>query len=240
MLSNNSLVSENFFASLPLLDRKKLYSLGKKQNFQKDEFIFCAPEGDRQVHILLSGHAKIFHASPAGKEIILWFCLPGEVFGLAETLCHQPRKAFAQACNNISVISLSDKDFKQFICESPSASTLVMQLLATRLRLLSESLLSIATEDAESRLNSILVRLACCYGEKIGSDTAINFPITHQEIADMIGASRQTVTSLLNQMKKKGLIYSDKHKIHLRRNKSFTDLITNKPQGETEMTSLML
>jgi len=196
-------------------DTYRLFLLGKKQVFNKDEFIFHATGEKRYIHILLKGQAKIFHASSNGKDVILWFCLPGEICGLAECFNDASRKVFAQACSQTTVLSISEMEFRKFLTSCPNSAIKLIELLSQRMRILSNTVLSLATEDVEARIKQIIVRLSKCYGVNNGSTTKVDFSITHQEIADMIGASRQTVTTVINQLKKQNLISTKQHKFHI-------------------------
>ena len=205
----------SLFSSLSLAEKQKLLSLGKTDSFTKDQYIFQAHNPGKSIYILIGGHAKVFHVSETGKEVILWFCLPGEVFGLAECLSGGQRKVYAQACSHVSVIAIPESEFNQFLASHSKLALDVIQLLSNRLRILSKTLLSVSTDDAESKIVHIINRLSQCYGTLHDDIVEINFSITHQEIGDMIGVSRQTVTTIINQLKKQKSLFVKDHKIHL-------------------------
>ncbi|MDH5233027.1 MAG: Crp/Fnr family transcriptional regulator [Gammaproteobacteria bacterium] len=191
--------------------RKQLIQLGKQQSWGKNEMIFHTNAPARNVYILLSGRVKISQLSSAGKEACLWFCFPGELFGLAEVLHSNRRKVHAQACCTTTAIVISEYDFKQHLIENPDIAMSVIDLLADRLRLLSDSFTNLATEDVTGRLVNLLNRLGKIYGRKQPGYYFLDMPLTHQEIAEMIGTSRQTVTTILNRLKRSKLITSEKH-----------------------------
>jgi len=205
----------NLFSKLNSSEKKQLIRLGKKYTIQKDQYVFQAHNPGKSIYLLVGGHAKVFHVSATGKEVILWFCLPGEVFGLAECLSGDQRKVYAQACSDTTVIAIPENEFNTFIASDAKIAKEVIELLSNRLRILSKTLLSVSTDDAESKVTHIINRLSSCYGILNDNELKIDFCITHQEIADMIGASRQTVTSTISRFKKQGLLFVDNHKIHL-------------------------
>ena len=205
----------SLFSGLSKTEHKKLISIGKKNIFKKDDYIFQANNPGKNIYVLIDGHAKVFHVSETGKEVILWFCLPGEVFGLAECLNGGKRKVYAQACSPSVAIAVPESDFNHFLSTNHQLSFELIQLLSNRLRILSNTLLSVSTDDAECRIKHIIERLSQCYGTLSNNIVAIDFSITHQEIGDMIGISRQTVTTIINQLKRNNVLFVYNHKIHL-------------------------
>ena len=84
MLTAGSERFSDFIARLPPRDREDLLRLATDRGAAKGELIFQAGSAGHHVYFLETGRVKIYHLSPTGKEILLWFCLPGEIFGLAE------------------------------------------------------------------------------------------------------------------------------------------------------------
>lgn len=215
MEEKNWLNQSDLFSELSSSEKKQLLSIGKSGTYDKDEYIFQAHTPEKSIYLLTEGHAKVFHVSETGKEVILWFSLPGEVFGLAECLSGGRRKVYAQACSHATVIAIPEIEFNQFLSENNKLALVLIQLLSNRLRILSKTLLSVSTDDAKKKVIHIINRLSQCYGRLHKNTIAIDFIITHQEIADMIGISRQTVTTVINQLKRQNRLYVQNHKIHL-------------------------
>jgi len=207
---------KNLFSLLSANEKSQLHALGKIHVFAKDQYIYQAVKSDKFIYILLDGHAKIFHVSQLGKEVILWFCSEGEMFGLAECLVGEKRKTFAQVSSTTSsVLSIPDVEFKHFLENNPKCAIKIIQLLSDRMCRLSNALLILATENVESRVIHVLNLLAESHGTNDAHFIKIDFHITHQEIADMIGSSRQTVTSTINHFKKQNRLQVKNHHIHL-------------------------
>ena len=215
MDEKNWIPQSNLFSGLKLSEKQALLSMGRTYSFTKDQYIFQAHNPGKSIYLLIGGHAKVFHVSETGKEVILWFCLPGEVFGLAECLNGGLRKVYAQACSHATVIAIPENEFNQFLSSNSNLAIELIQLLSNRLRILSNTLLSVSTDDAESKIKHVINRLAQCYGTRHNNEIEINFTITHQEIGDMIGVSRQTVTTIINNLKKQNILFIKNHKIYL-------------------------
>jgi CRP/FNR family transcriptional regulator len=207
--------STDFISNLSLQDRQGLYHLGNKRRYRKEEMVFHVGSSSDEVFVLLHGRVKVFELSREGKEVILWFCFPGELFGLSEVFQRSGREVNAQACSQVEVLSIKKTDFERYIKQHSHLAMQVIELLSYRLRELSDVLLNLASEDVASRVIKLLRRLCSRYGKPNGNHVLLDIALTHQEMADMIGASRQTVTSVLSTLRKQGIVKMEQRCIYL-------------------------
>lgn len=205
----------NFLARLPAADYGELRALARAQHYRKGEFIFRAGSPGRHVYFLQSGRVKIYQLSPLGREVILWFCLPGDIFGLAEVARGGGRVVNTQACAPTEVLAVSQEEFRSFLAGHPTTALLSMQVLASRLRLLGEMLVNLVSDDANTRVAKLILRLGARYGTRAGREVVLNIPLTHQEIADVVGSTRQTVTSVLAALRRQGALSIEHHRIRI-------------------------
>ena len=205
----------DFIAHLSGPDRDALLSIGRANTVPKGTEVFHAGSPGEHVYLLEDGRVKIFHHSPGGREIIQWFCFPGEIFGVAEVSRLGPRGVCAQACTDSSVIAVDHRAFRAYLRERPDTALLVIDVLASRLRALGDMLIDLSADDVPSRLMKLLTRLGARYGKRRGAQLVLDIPLTHQEIADMIGTSRQTATTELGRLKREGVLRIENHCIHI-------------------------
>ena len=151
----------------------------------------------------------------AWREVILWFCLGGEIFGLAEVARGGERAVNAQACTDSELLAVPNARFRAFLAEHPCAALLTMQVLSSWMRVLGEIFVNLVSDDVNTRIAKLILRLSARYGTRVGREIFLNIPLTHQEIADMVGTSRQTVTSALSALKRRGVLSIDSHRIHI-------------------------
>ena len=151
----------------------------------------------------------------SGKEVILWFCFDGDIFGLAESMQAGEREVNAQACSQSEVLSIAWGDFKSFLFKHPQVMFLLLQVMTSRLRCLSETLANVAGESVSKRFARLLFWLCTRYGRSEDAGMVMNVQLTHQGIADMIGTTRQTVTSLMNDFRREGILKINDHFIHI-------------------------
>ncbi len=196
------LPSTNLLASLSARDRDDLFSIGSLVKFEKNALIFQEGTPSTYVYVMLDGRAKIYELSPQGKEVIMWFCFAGELFGLAEVWRETQRDVYAQACSPVELIRFDRRRFRRHMLGHPAMAMQVIDILAGRLRILSDMLLSLTATSAKVRLVKLLARLFQHYGRYRNGRIYIDIPLTHQEMADMIGCCRQTVTSTLGILRR--------------------------------------
>lgn len=205
----------DILARLSRQDAADLNTLGQVQRYAKGEFVCRAGMPGNNVYFLREGRVKIYQPSQHGKEVLLWFCFAGELFGLAEVAQGGGRIVNAQACESSEVLRLSQRQFASFIETHPTAGMLIMQVLACRLRTLGDVVVNLINDDVQTRIMKLILRLGARHGVRVGQDIYLNIHFTHQEIADMVGTTRQTVTSVLSDLKRQGLMSLENRRIHI-------------------------
>ncbi len=207
----------NFLARLLPSERGALLAMATRKEFRRGEMLFKAGGEDGVVHILDRGRVKVYHLSPTGKEFLLWFCFPGEIFGLAEACHGGERQAYAQACESTHVLTIPQVDFKRYLESHPEAVLLVNDILACRLRNLGHIVQSLVASDVSERVVQLITRFAASHGRKTpDGDVTLDLRLTHQEMADMIGTTRQSVTTALSALRRSGALEFDRlHRIRI-------------------------
>ena len=109
----------DFLGKLRCEDHAALLALAETRTFRRQAPVFQAGSPGNNVYILKHGRVKIFALSPLGKQVILWFCFPGEIFGLAEMPRAGQREVYAEACAASTVLSIPQPDFKAFLASHP-------------------------------------------------------------------------------------------------------------------------
>jgi len=219
----------NFLAQLSAVDLADLERIGARQRFSRGEYVYRVGDPGGNAYLLRSGNVKIHQLSPAGREVILWFCLAGEIFGLAEVTRGGDRAVNAQACAESELLVVSRARFRGFLAEHPDAALLTMQVLSSRMRVLGEIFANLVSDDVNTRIAKLIVRLGAHYGTRVGKDIVLNIPLTHQEIADMVGTSRQTVTSSLSTLNRLGVLSVNDHRICIESQELLSELARESP-----------
>ncbi len=181
-------------------------SYSSLNNYNKNEFVFQAGSIKKNFYLLLSGRVKLYRVSSQGNEVTQWFCFPGEAFGLSELQSVNKQTIYAQCCEHSEVLAIPLNKFTTFIEQSPEIALKIIEQLSVRLKIAGDTLLNLASDDVKTRLVKLIMRLNMRFGINYKQGMLINMTLTHKEIADMIGACRQTVTSALGELKEAGYI----------------------------------
>lgn len=185
--------------------REELLSHATCVKLRKGAFVFRVGDPGDSVFLLLAGRVKTYKISPSGREVILWFGFPGEVFGLVETPLHKGRMVNIQTCESTEMARISGARFREFLAAHSDVAQLCLRVVASRLGMLANRLVYLMADNAEARIAKLLVDLAARYHDpKDGAEHPIG--LTHQEIADITGVQRQTVTRILGKFTERGAL----------------------------------
>lgn len=209
---------DDFISGLSTAEKQALFEMGNVRRFKKDEMVFSAGSSCDDLFVLIKGRTKVFELSQEGKEVILWFCFPGEIFGLADIMGRRygnKRMVNAQACSALELIAVNQAEFIEYLYRYPNVALRVIDLLSHRMRELGDMLLNLVSDDVSSRVIKLIMRLVSRYGRVHGNGVCLDIPLTHQEMADMIGTSRQTVTLVLGNLRREGLLQTQQRTIYI-------------------------
>ncbi|HQQ97303.1 MAG TPA: Crp/Fnr family transcriptional regulator [Cyclobacteriaceae bacterium] len=212
-----------YFESVDLYDvlcPHKVKVMGEKHTFhhyKKDDFIFFPNEPASHIYMIAEGRVRIGHYLDDGKEVVSAILGSGEIFGELALAGEERRRDFAQAMdNNTMVCPLGIDDLKSLMWENKELSFKMLKLVGLRLIRLERKLELLVFKDARTRIVEFLKDTASWKGKKVGYETLIPTKLTHKDIASLTGNSRQTVTTILNEMKEQNLITFDRRRILIR------------------------
>ena len=177
------------------------------KNYARGTAIFVEGQQPRGLFILSKGRVKVSIASPEGKTLILRIASPGDLLGINASLSGRPYGATAETLERCSVDFISRADLltllerdKQFYVEVAQALSLKLSNVVEHTRLL-----FLAQSSAE-KLARLLVKWCDAHGTRTAKGICIKYRLTHEEIGQMICASRETVTRLLAELKRKKIV----------------------------------
>lgn len=196
------------FSRLNADDLAELSQLAIERSFKAGEFVFWEGDNPSWFYVVAEGRIKVIKHSSLGKEFIIAFFGPGEMFGEVAVFEDKPFPASAQAATDTSVLEIKKDDFLSFLSKRPYAAFEIIIVLAGRLRDAQGRLKDLAGERVEQRLSRILLMIS----SKLGS----NLPFTRQEIADMAGITIETTIRVMSRLKDSGIIGSTRGKIIIR------------------------
>ncbi len=184
--------------------------------FKKDQFIYFLEDQATHIYMIVNGRVKIGRYLDDGREITTAILSTGEIFGELALAGEETRRDFAQAMEDCTICPLSLEEMKELMYENRELSFKMLKFVGLRLMKLERKLELLVFKDARTRVVEFIKDAASWKGKKVGFETLIQTKLTHQDIASLTGTSRQTVTTILNDLKEKNLINFDRRRILVR------------------------
>jgi CRP/FNR family transcriptional regulator len=193
------------FQGISESDARKILGLCIEKRFRRGATIFSAGEPGDCVYIVKSGLVRLTSFSETGKEAILHLLKPDEVFG--ELLLSEERRAFTAIAAEDSLVTVVSRDrFLEVLLSVPTVALNFIRILSKRLAKVEKGLTESSHTWSYHRLAQTLLQLSEKYGEKVPSGTLIKLRLTHEDLANLIGTTRETVTTQLNKFSRMGLV----------------------------------
>ncbi len=186
------------------------------RRFKKGEYIYLPDEHSDKMYFLTEGRVKIGTYSSSGKEITKAILGVGEVFGEMAIIGEGKRRDFAYAMDDAEMCVLTVSDMKALMRENSRISMFMVKLLGNRTRRMEKRLESLVFKDSRTRIVEFLHNLAMEKGRRIGYEREVRNFITHQEIANLTATSRQTVTTVLNELRNKNILIFNRRRMLVR------------------------
>lgn len=204
--SSQPQVVDGFLDKLSQEAHQDLMSLAHTSSLPSGVSLFNEKDEASAVYFVLDGEIKLSMNSAEGKRLILRIARKGEVLGLASTLSGRPREISAETVYPAKVASVRRADFLQFLARHPEAYCVVTEELSRSYNLACDQLRTVGlSSSAPEKLARLLLEWSE-NGQKTERGTRCRFPLTHGEIGEFIGASRETVTRTLSVFKSRRLV----------------------------------
>jgi len=203
--------TNKLFSGLSEEKRAGMASMLRPVNIKKKSFIYNMGDSAEKIYILKEGRIKITRLTEDGKELTIDILEPGDIFGEMVIAGESERETSAEALEDSFICAMGKNDFERFIAENPGVSMGITKWFGSRIRKVESRLENLIFHDVRARLLSLFNDLGEKYGEDTPGGKKITIHLSHQEIANLIGATRETVTLELNNLKREGkLIVEDK------------------------------
>jgi len=204
----------DFLASVPMfsgLQRDELLKfaeLTRERTYPKGSVILFQGDPGDSLYVLRQGRAKVVLIGEDGREVILGVLEPGAHFGELALIDDQPRSAHVIAMEDSQLLILRREDFRRRVEANPSVAWALLTELSRRLRRADQKIGGLVLLDVPGRISRLLLDLS-----QESSNGTIEKPLTHQTIAQMIGASRETVSRAMKEFQQEGLIRVERRRI---------------------------
>lgn len=217
MALDRSLISElplfEGFAEAHLDD---ILSCSRAQRFAKNTLVFQQGGEAISFLLLLHGRVRAYKISPSGEQIVVRFVAPGEFFGVAKAIGRTTYPANAMAVVDTVALSWPTPSWPILAARYPALAAGMMQTLGDRLQESQTRLAEIPNQAVERRIANTLLRLASQGGRKGADGIDFDFPISRQDIAEMVGTTFYTVSRVISAWETAGLVSAGRQKISIK------------------------
>lgn len=203
----NHLDSLPLFSCLSEADRRELAKHAVEIPIHKGQFIFREGDPAEWFHFVKQGNVKCVQSSPEGREVTLKVLMPGDLFCCeASALAGESHPGCAQAMGEGTVVKIPRKAMLTIIQRNPEAAINIINYLSLRLRESQDNAKAFALDRAEQRLATILVNLTQRAGIQESQGIRLSVRLTHQDLADMAGLTKETTSRILSRLKKDHIV----------------------------------
>lgn len=190
----------DLFAELSDADADRLMRCAKLRKYPKNSVVLTEGDNQNNFYIVASGSLKVFVDGDDGRQMTLNWLEPGDYFGELALIDGEPRSASVMTLKAAELWVIAQGDFQAFLDSEPGVALALMKALVRRVRQLTGSVRDMALLDVYGRVVSVLQQRAASDSQRIEPK------ITHQEIADMVGASREMVSRIMRELTVGGYI----------------------------------
>lgn len=198
--------NDGFFCNLPQPGLKVLSALRLTSKYPEGAILFVEQEAPRGVFVLCKGRVKLSMTSSDGKAVILRILQPGEVFGLHAVVSGRPYQATATTLEPCQVSFVRREDFLRFLSERPEATLHVAEQLSNSYEAACEQVRSLGLAHSASEKLARFLLQSSAAGEQTTQGVRVRMTMTHEEIGQAIGSSRETVTRTMTEFKRNHLV----------------------------------
>jgi CRP-like cAMP-binding protein len=186
------------------------------KTYQKGDYIYLPDEHADKIYFLTEGRVKIGTYGESGKEITKAILNKGEVFGELSLIGEDKRRDFAYAMEETLLCVLTVDEMKSLLRDHNALNLFLMRIMGSRVLEMEQRLESLVFKDSRTRIIEFLRDLAEKKGQRVGYEMLVRKFMTHQEIANLTATSRQTVTTVLNELRNKNILTFNRRRLLIR------------------------
>lgn len=196
----------SFFQSIDKKDLDAVSEIMRERFLKKGSILFSQGEAGESIFFVVKGKVKIYKTSEDGKEHTLTLAGEGDLFAEVVLFNEVNYPASAEAIEETTILYIRNSDMEKVLFNNPKLSIVIIKALNKRLIDSQTQVERLAFQDSQSRTAQILLELSKSHGEETVSGVKIDLGLTRQELANMVGVTRETFTRILSLLKKQKII----------------------------------
>ena len=219
---------DRIFCDLPTADLQAFETIKYAADYPKGAVLFVEGRASRGLFVLCKGRVKLSICASDGKTLILKIADPGEVLGLSATVSGKPYELTAETIDPCQVNFVKREDFLRFLKEHGDACFKVAEQLSDKYNTACHEVRSLGlSHSAGEKLAKLLLEWTSKNGEACKQEPRLKLALTHEEIAQMIGTSRETVTRLFADLKKRQIVQAKGSTLLIRNKAALRTIASN-------------
>jgi CRP-like cAMP-binding protein len=205
----------NLFTHLSSADIAGLESRSRMRKLKRGEPVYLPHEEADGILLVTEGRVKICHTTPDGKQSILGFVDAGEIFGELALVSDQPRNEYAETTEKTTLVLLPKRELTIVTQKYPSIALGVSKLIGIRRQRIERRLRNLLFRSNRERIIHLMLELTEKYGQRVDDGVHLGIRLSHQDMASIIGSTRETVTVVLGQLQSEGLVTISRRRLTL-------------------------
>ncbi|KPB03249.1 Crp/Fnr family transcriptional regulator [Bacillus sp. CHD6a] len=201
LLSQISLLDE-----LPIDDLKVIDEMSQMKPVKKGTIILSPEKQMEALFLLKKGQVRLYRLNSKGKQFTVDILVDGNIFGETSTMSLTDDQVYAEAMTDTYLCILGKEEFEEFIENNPKIALKFINILSARLKEVYSLSEKIALGDVKYRILYLLLKLSEKTGKRKKEWQTIEMRVTHQDMANMIGSTRETTSAVISQLKKEGIV----------------------------------
>lgn len=197
------------FDGMSPAEMQEMEKMTRMEEVKKRQPLYLPGDPSTNVYFLKQGRVKISNTDASGKEITFELLEAGDVFGELEAMNGVPRATAAEALDDALICAIPRDAFTHYLATHPAVTVELTKLIGLRLRKIQSRVEDLVFRDVPARLAQLLLQLGQSHGVSGADGLRLKAKLTHQEMANLIGCSRETVSATLGQFRDEGLLRMD-------------------------------
>jgi len=219
-----SLRHSEIFESFNPVELGRLLGILEELELPKHHILFAPGAPSDAIYFIEKGRVRLTRLSPEGKTVILALLGPGDLIGEASWEAGE-HDSYAETLEDSRIYQIGREAFNSFVRENPEFGLRLIQIVGVRLKQAQARIEDLVFRQVPSRVARLLLSLADTHGKVTPNGIRVEFPLTHQEIADLVGSSRVTVTQILNKFRSSHWIEIESKRVTIHNLDALEDMV---------------
>jgi CRP/FNR family transcriptional regulator len=205
----------NIFEGLSEMELLEIARLATTQHFAREAVLYSPEDEAGSIYLLEEGKVKLSKVADDGKEITIAVLQGGDVFGELSMSAGETYEVFAEALEEARVCIISRDDFAALVRQKPEIALMLIRSISERLRRAESQIEDLVFRSVPARVAHLMMKLSQEHGRVSREGITIDLRLTHQDIANMVGATRETVTNVLNDLRGRDIIEIEQKRVRI-------------------------